>query len=416
MGIKKLFDVLNANKHINLIRDHPGALEYIGDPEIENCRTYIDFSVILYRYVLAAPSIDEGYANIKNMLCQLKEKNNIIKIFLDPPSLKKKEFVHKFRTQQKKREIKKLKTIINDSIQENILLNSEIQVNPEVSELLELATNKTSLQIDHLDDYKEHLDLLKNNHLVTAPIDNLSDENDLDVYSFLDEKPNNVNLSLTDSNFKLFAYLSPFSYHQQYILQKLFADEIIDKEEVIQAEKVDAEFALLKEYLKDDNDKIKVIISSDQDLVFFSLFNASENFISISTSIKSGDVKIVEKTHNSKILAFLTIFFNASDYFNGVFNCALTKEKVCALRKTSFFDQIIGVDDMREVIKIFLQVTKAKTKSKTKTSEEIPDDYKDNIDRYFEQLELYKTLDPLFYEQPHINRITIGQMYKYFDL
>ncbi|AKS26335.1 putative FEN1-like nuclease [Diachasmimorpha longicaudata entomopoxvirus] len=414
MGIKNLFSILGANDYMGHSTQYPGASDYLGNPDISNCGVFIDFSVILYRYVLGSPDIETSYLNIRNMLKSLREKGNDIKIFLDPAFLKKKENVHKFRTQQKGREIKKLKTTINNSIQENLAANSNVEVNPDVVGVLELETNNTRLELESFENYKDNLNVLKNNQLVSIQTElPLTENNDLNVYSFLENTNTTIDLSLPESNFKLFVYLTPFHYHQRYILEKLFAEEIIFKSEVYQAENVDAEFALLQEYVRDDTEKIKVIISTDQDLVFFSLFNSSETFICISITTKTEDVKIVQKNNISKNLAFLTIFFNVSDYFTGVYNSAFTKEKVKALRKTTFFEQIADVENMKDLVKIYLE-TQNRTRYDRK--EVMPDGYRDNIDDYFNQLELYKTLDPIFYEKPCIQKITITQLYNYFNL
>jgi hypothetical protein len=137
-----------------------------------------------------------------------------------------------------------------------------------------------------------------------------------------------------------------------------------------------------------------ILFSSDQDIILFSLYNIKNNnfvYIKKEFNIHSNNIILYEHNNLNINLCILTLFFNESDYFKGIYNFKITDIKLIKLYKKHpiaiklLQEQYISV---KSLVATFLQFFT------TITDINFDEKY---IDLYFNEIEKYIKISEDFY-------------------
>jgi hypothetical protein len=407
MGIKNLFKNLES---IDIIKEKKF--------NIINRDIFIDFDCLFHMYAHVSGSDQELYEYILRNIYRYK-KNNTIHVFFDSGTIKKKDAEHLKRHKSSIEYFTKMKNRLKDKY--NMTDNYTILKEYASSSTQTLLCNPNSnciieneillLESNISDQYKiNHIDIRNSDTQTDLCYENM------EMY---DDKFNNPDNTFTKeidiieeySNEKKNIYSIRFNLDRDKKIElKKRIIKSLNKQNIniLTQNDIDAELYMIIESKKifNDTNKWPICYSKDQDILALTVINNPNKKFKI---LYNNILYRIKNNNISVNTTILSLIFNKSDYFGGIYKYPFTTKKAITISR---LDNIYLEDYSIESLKLLCKfaITNTMDNNKIKKKENVNIEY---IDKYLIDISYYITCNLEFYNSEYNKSIHIDDFISY---
>ncbi|CCU55478.1 FEN1-like nuclease (Cop-G5R) [Adoxophyes honmai entomopoxvirus 'L'] len=412
MGIKYLYNNLAL---FDLIKQ--------SNIDIKNQYIFIDLDCIFYTYAHVSESDEELFYKILNILNEYINRNNSLTVFYDSGLINKKINENSKRSSSSQKYYNTIKN--NLKKQYNMNDNYEIEHKKTINNISIQTIYKCKENLNGITEVTYECGQYDNNKFTQTEykfIDCEYDICDIDIdidYSEIIQKINPY--SIVEDKKKLYSIIFNLDKDKKLKLKKKLLESIKNKGiKIITKEGIDAELYMIYKCIKINNKyNIWPLCSSkDQDIIALSIINIPYNKFNI---IYDNKLYLIKKNSLSITTVILSLIFNESDYFGGIYGYSFNGDKIEKLIKiieNDNFDNILDYFQLNYIINLCKNII-LKTINETtlrKILKTFIPIHEERIDKYLLEIQMYLLCNKKFYNTDYNHQIDKNEFIKYIFL
>ncbi|AAG02885.1 hypothetical protein AMV179 [Betaentomopoxvirus amoorei] len=415
MGIKYLYNNLLS---LDLIKIH--------NKQISKQYLYIDLDCIFYTYAHICESDNELINKIVNIIEEYINNDNHVTVFYDSGIINKKINENNKRTASSLKHYNNIKDVFKQKYNMNDSYEFEYKTTiNNISTQTKYTYNNNNILIDNVEE--DFTDNYTDDNIKSTQTCFIFDQNEYNICEdnvnvYKNEVINILDSSTIIENKKQF-YSMRFNLEKDK--KKILKQELLNNIKktgvnIVTKEGIDAELYMIYKCIKiHKKNKIwPLCLSKDQDTIALSIINIPYNIFNI---VYDNKLYKIKKNSLSINLVILSLIFNESDYFGGIYGYSFSGEKI------KYLIDIIEDYDINnlldyfniEYIKNLCKKLFLKTINEVKLNNILKIHMAINnfqIEKYLYEISLYLLCNENFYNTGYNNQIDKNEFIKYIFL